>query len=217
VKYIFRLGFLVLVLPAVLLSCATTESNLRYLSPGMSREAVLERLGGPEHSYRDGDKTIDVHDLYIYDMAIRGASPFYNSYRIEYLNDRMVGVEKITNVKALSPEEYSNFIKSVSRIGSIRPSTGFVGGTSGDEGGVGCGLRPIPEIGCKIGRCVNGSWEQLCGNCGIRPVPSIGCRIGRCVDGSWEQLCGNCGIRPIPSIGCRIGRCVDGSWEQICN
>ena len=25
--------------------------------------------------------------------------------------------------------------------------------------------------------------------CGIKPIPNIGCRIGRCVDGAWEQVC----------------------------
>lgn len=89
-----------------------------------------------------------------------------------------------------------------------------------------CGIKPIPNIGCRIGRRVNGQWEQICDrnpalSCGIRPIPSIGCRVGRCVDGVWEQICDqnpalSCGIKPIPNIGCRIGRCVDGVWEQIC-
>lgn len=91
----------------------------------------------------------------------------------------------------------------------------------------GCGFRPIPKIGCRIGRCIDGSWEQVCDNnsaleCGIRPIPKIGCRIGRCVDGAWEQVCDNnsaleCGIKPIPKIGCHIGRCANGAWEQVCN
>ena len=90
-----------------------------------------------------------------------------------------------------------------------------------------CGLKPIPAIGCRIGRCVNGAWEQICDrnpglSCGLKPIPEIGCRIGRCVDGVWEQVCDqnpalSCGIKPIPAIGCRIGRCVDGVWEQVCN
>ena len=58
--------------------------------------------------------------------------------------------------------------------------------------------------------------------CGIRPIPGVGCRIGRCVDGAWEQVCDqspglSCGIKPIPNVGCRIGRCVDGAWEQVCD
>ncbi|MDH5198473.1 MAG: hypothetical protein OEY20_14620 [Gemmatimonadota bacterium] len=58
--------------------------------------------------------------------------------------------------------------------------------------------------------------------CGIEPIPDVGCRIGRCVDGAWEQVCDqnpglSCGIKPIPSVGCRIGRCVDGAWEQVCD
>jgi hypothetical protein len=57
-----------------------------------------------------------------------------------------------------------------------------------------CGSKPIPEIGCRIGRCVNGAWEQICDSnpglsCGLKPIPEIGCRIGRCVDGVWEQVC----------------------------
>jgi len=90
-----------------------------------------------------------------------------------------------------------------------------------------CGIKPIPNIGCRIGRCVNGAWEQICDqspaiSCGIKPIPQIGCRIGRCVDGAWEQICDqspsiSCGIKPIPNIGCHIGRCVNGAWEQVCN
>jgi len=46
--------------------------------------------------------------------------------------------------------------------------------------------------------------------CGIKPIPKAGCRIGRCVDGMWEQICDtsptiSCGIKPIPDVGCRIG------------
>ena len=46
-------------------------------------------------------------------------------------------------------------------------------------------------------------------NCGIKPIPKAGCRIGRCVDGMWEQICDtsptiSCGIRPIPDVGCSI-------------
>lgn len=57
-----------------------------------------------------------------------------------------------------------------------------------------CGLKPIPEIGCRIGRCVYGAWEQVCGrkpglSCGLKPIPAVGCRIGRCVNGGWEQVC----------------------------
>ena len=38
-------------------------------------------------------------------------------------------------------------------------------------------------------------------NCGIKPIPKAGCRIGRCVDGMWEQICDtsptiSCGKRP---------------------
>jgi len=89
-----------------------------------------------------------------------------------------------------------------------------------------CGLKPLPNIGCKIGRCINGVWEQVCNStpsmsCGLKPLPNIGCKIGRCVNGSWEQVCNStpsmsCGLKPLPNIGCKIGRCVNGSWEQVC-
>lgn len=90
-----------------------------------------------------------------------------------------------------------------------------------------CGLKPLPKLGCRIGRCVNGEWEQVCDSnpglsCGLKPLPALGCRIGRCVDGVWEQVCDqnpglSCGLKPIPALGCRIGRCVDGVWEQVCD
>jgi len=25
-----------------------------------------------------------------------------------------------------------------------------------------CGFKPFPQLGCQIGRCVNGAWEQVC-------------------------------------------------------
>jgi hypothetical protein len=58
-------------------------------------------------------------------------------------------------------------------------------------------------------------------NCGIKPIPSIGYRIGRCINGQWEQVSEgfssglNCGIKPIPRIGYKIGRCINGQWEQV--
>lgn len=89
-----------------------------------------------------------------------------------------------------------------------------------------CGLKPLPKLGCRIGRCVDGIWEQVCDanpglSCGLKPLPKLGCQIGRCVDGYWEQVCNSnpglsCGLKPLPKLGCRIGRCVDGVWEQVC-
>lgn len=99
--------------------------------------------------------------------------------------------------------------------------------TAHDVGAQTCGIKPIPHIGCKVGQCVGGKWEQVCNQfptltCGIKPTPHIGCKIGQCVDGAWEQVCNQfptltCGIKPIPHILCRIGRCIDGEWEQVCN
>ena len=98
---------------------------------------------------------------------------------------------------------------------------------SSADGTLKCGIKPIPDIGCRIGSCVNGEWEQICDSapslsCGIKPIPDVGCRIGQCVNGEWEQVCDispmlDCGIRPIPDIGCKIERCVDGEWEQVCD
>jgi hypothetical protein len=90
-----------------------------------------------------------------------------------------------------------------------------------------CGMMPIPEPGCWIGRCVDGEWEEFCPHhdavrCGVKPVPNFGCRIGGCKHGEWQQICDDpdaidCGPEPIPPVGCRIGRCIEGHWEQICN
>ena len=38
-------------------------------------------------------------------------------------------------------------------------------GNSGAGGGgysMVCGFAPLPRLGCSIGRCVNGQWEQIC-------------------------------------------------------
>ena len=49
-----------------------------------------------------------------------------------------------------------------------------------------CGVKPIAKLGCSIGQCVNGQWQQICGGntsslkCGLKPLPKLGCRIGQC-------------------------------------
>ena len=60
-------------------------------------------------------------------------------------------------------------------------------------------------------------------NCGLKPLPRLGHRIGRCVNGEWEQVSTgsnsnlNCGLKPLPRLGHRIGRCINGEWEQVSN
>ena len=105
--------------------------------------------------------------------------------------------------------------------------TGVGAGVIEGSANLTCGLKPVPDVGCRIGRCVNGKWEQVCDSaptlsCGVQPVPDVGCRIGRCVNGQWEQVCDStavltCGLKPIPDVGCRIERCVNGQWEQVCD
>jgi hypothetical protein len=79
-------------------------------------------------------------------------------------------------------------VVSLSALILLLPTISFADGT------IKCGIKPIPEVGCRIGQCVNGQWEQVCDvsptiSCGIKPIPEIGCKIGRCVDGEWEQVC----------------------------
>lgn len=38
---------------------------------------------------------------------------------------------------------------------------------SGHSNAQSCGFKPYPKFGCKIGRCVNGTWEQICGESNI--------------------------------------------------
>ena len=56
-----------------------------------------------------------------------------------------------------------------------------------------CGLKPIPPLGYKVGRCVNGRWEFVSQSpssstlsCGLKPIPPLGYKVGRCVNGRWE-------------------------------
>ncbi len=56
------------------------------------------------------------------------------------------------------------------------------------DGTLKCGIKPIPEVGCHIGRCVDAMWEQICDtsptlSCGVKPIPNAGCRISQCVNG----------------------------------
>ena len=90
-----------------------------------------------------------------------------------------------------------------------------------------CGVMPLPDPGCWIGRCVDGEWQQICSDdddfrCGIKPIPNFGCVIGACENGEWQQICEDpaaieCGPEPLPPVGCRIGGCVEGHWDLICN
>lgn len=36
-----------------------------------------------------------------------------------------------------------------------------------------CGYKPYPNFGCKIGRCVNGAWEQVCGESNSTDSPTL--------------------------------------------
>jgi hypothetical protein len=46
-------------------------------------------------------------------------------------------------------------------------------------------------------------------SCGFKPMPNVGCDIGKCIDGQWKQNCISdeyeCGIKPIPNLGCEVG------------
>src|SRR3989338_7807151 len=100
------------------------------------------------------------------------------------------------------------------------------GSTAYADGEWTCGLKPLPNMGCRIGMCVNGAWQQICDSaptmtCGLPPLPSIGCRIGACVDGHWEQICDSnptmsCGPKPLPNPRCRLGRCLGGGLGGNC-
>ena len=94
-------------------------------------------------------------------------------------------------------------------------------------GTLNCGLKPLPQLGYEIGRCINGQWEQVSKssnsnlNCGLKPLPQLGYEIGRCINGQWEQVSKssnsnlNCGLKPLPQLGYEIGRCINGQWEQV--
>ncbi|TNF00775.1 MAG: hypothetical protein EP326_05995 [Deltaproteobacteria bacterium] len=81
-----------------------------------------------------------------------------------------------------------------------------------------CGPKPVPNVGCKVGDCENGSWKMECG-CGLKPLPSKGCKITECKDGKWEEDCSNrkCpSIKPMTSPGCKV-ECNEGVWQQNCS
>jgi len=37
----------------------------------------------------------------------------------------------------------------------------FVSPAFGQSSSLNCGLKPLPNLGYKIGRCINGRWEQV--------------------------------------------------------
>jgi hypothetical protein len=66
-----------------------------------------------------------------------------------------------------------------------------------------CGIKPIPNIGCTIGQCVNGNWQQVCSKTDF--------------SGNQQATSLRCGIKPIPKIGCTVGQCINGNWQQVCS
>ena len=90
-----------------------------------------------------------------------------------------------------------------------------------------CGLKPIPAVGCRVGRCVNGALGtgvRFQSGALLRTQTDSGRRVpGRAVC-RWRlgaDLRSESGVvlwlEADPAIGCRIGRCVDGAWEQVCD
>ena len=49
------------------------------------------------------------------------------------------------------------------------------------------GFRLLLLVAASLAVVSSSSAQNL--TCGIKPIPEIGCRIGRCVDGMWEQVC----------------------------
>lgn len=240
-----RLGLLAVV-ALFAAGCAPTVSQLGRLSPQLRPAEVQRRIGAPPRQVqqfvgRDGrNYTLWEYKLYLYSGAIEDVSPYFEVYTLVFVDDRLVQWMKTGGP---SEDDYRRAAAFVTAVNAAAASTTRAmqptyepprptyyapprGGYASGSATLACGIKPIPDIGCRIGRCVDGAWEQVCDSapmltCGIRPIPDIGCRIGRCVDGAWEQICDSaptlsCGIKPIPEIGCHIGRCVDGAWEQVC-
>lgn len=67
---------------------------------------------------------------------------------------------------------------------------------------------------CLFSSIKSFAWGEL--NCGMKPIANLGCTIGKCLNGKWEQICetnpqATCGLRPYDEIGCKIGSCVNGT------
>jgi hypothetical protein len=72
-----------------------------------------------------------------------------------------------------------------------------------------CGLKPLPKVGCKIGQCIDGKWQQVCSN--KNPYSNNNSPFG-----NQQATNLSCGIKPIPPVGCKIGQCIDGKWQKVC-
>lgn len=197
----------------VLGSLGKKEESLPWISTACNNNIVkacdhLKKIGAIDRMFNQNPSTA---------KKVFNTEENENANRAELLKGLQKAAEGINKALTNSGNSTGN---------ETTPNYNFNAGTSTPYY-ASCGIKPIPNIGCRVGRCVDGRWEQICDSspalsCGIKPIPNIGCRIGRCVDGAWEQVCDSnssltCGIRPIPKIGCQIGRCVDGRWEQICN
>ena len=191
-----------------LCACAPTASSLRKLSPAMTKAEVLMQLGEPLSTgvFRGSDGSpfeVWNYRLYRYSGAIEGVSPFFDIYSLLFVRGELVEWRKTGGPTEADFENARAFVGAMSAASnsfrspqpveaeeSYRPPNRATYGS----GSYSCGIKPFPEIGCRIGRCVDGAWEQICDSaptlsCGIKPIPEVGCRIGRCVNGAWEQVC----------------------------
>ena len=73
-----------------------------------------------------------------------------------------------------------------------------------------CGIKPIPQTGCRIGQCVNGKWQQVCSK-------TSNTYNNNSTYGNQQATSLSCGLKPLPKSGCRIGSCINGRWEQVCS
>lgn len=148
--------------------------------------------------------------------------------RQEMRRSQMQQIESQIQTSKQQMETHDAILRSTQNLASgtdgegLHPMRAPANTTFGQSG---CGVKPIPAVGHRIGNCVNGNWEQISTasslHCGIKPIPSNGYKVGNCVNGEWQQTSENkalhCGIKPIPNVGCRIGDCIGGSWQQVCD
>lgn len=170
-KLFIILPFLFLILLICLQFGCATVSDINRIQPGMTQEQVENQIGSPHvrfgqspnesSEYRFFDRLVGY--IILAPITLGLILPFYDKFRtscfVSYEN-------KIVNSASCPEYESPEAVDRRRRIGNALNEVGDEyqsnAHPTSSAGIHHCGLKPLPEVGCHIGNCVNGRWENVC-------------------------------------------------------